>query len=126
MIQALIIYSREGFEAFLIVAIIAAYLRKTGRLALMRALYSGIGAALLVSIVLGYFLMDRGIEPLWEGILGIVAVITVTSLVVHMWRTAPQMKGRMESRLTEVSADRTGTAAFFGVFGFTFFMITRE
>ena len=31
MLQALIIVFREGFEAFLTVAIIVAYLRKTGR-----------------------------------------------------------------------------------------------
>jgi high-affinity iron transporter len=36
-LQALIITLREGIEAFLIVAIILAYLRKTGRTELVKA-----------------------------------------------------------------------------------------
>ena len=46
MLQALVITLREGLEAFLIVAISIAYLRKSGRLELVPAVRWGIAAAL--------------------------------------------------------------------------------
>ena len=54
MLQALVITLREGLEAFLIVAISLAYLRKSGRVELVPAVRWGIGAALVVSAVGGY------------------------------------------------------------------------
>ena len=45
MLQALIIVFREGFESFLTVAIIFAYLKKTGRDWLRPAVWWGIAAS---------------------------------------------------------------------------------
>jgi high-affinity iron transporter len=42
-----------------------------------------------------------------------------------MWRTAKRNKGEIEGHL-RTSAEKTGTAAWFGVFGFTLLMISRE
>ena len=50
MLQAFVITLREGLEAFLIVAICLAYLRKTGRHQLVPAVHWGIGVSVLVSI----------------------------------------------------------------------------
>src|SRR5258706_13638861 len=47
--QALVITLREGFEAFLIVAISLSYLRKSGRARLTPAVHWGIAAAIVVS-----------------------------------------------------------------------------
>ena len=55
--QMLIVTLREGIEAFLIVAIAAAYLRKTGRAALLPAVWWGTAASILLSVVLGAFLV---------------------------------------------------------------------
>lgn len=44
---------REGIEAFLIVAIAATYLRRTGRAALLPAVWWGAAAAVAASLVLG-------------------------------------------------------------------------
>src|SRR2546430_9603816 len=49
--QALVITLREGFEAFLIVAISLAYLRKSGRSRLTPAVHWGIAVALGVSVL---------------------------------------------------------------------------
>lgn len=122
MLQALIIVFREGFEAFLTVAIIFAYLKKTGRDALRPAVWWGIGVSVLASIGLGY-LLQRINQPLWEGILALVAAALVASFVVHIWRVAPTMKRDMENRLEERAS---GKWAWIGVFGFTLLMITRE
>ncbi|MEO8522306.1 MAG: FTR1 family protein [Acidobacteriota bacterium] len=125
MIQAFVITLREGIEAFLIVAISLAYLKKTGRRALLPAVYWGIALSVLLSIAAGLLLAKANNQALWEGVLALVAAVLVASLTVHMWRAGRRMKSDIESRL-ETSSARVGRSAFFGVFLFTVLMITRE
>jgi high-affinity iron transporter len=125
MLQALVITFREGLEAFLIVAISLAYLRKSGRHELVGAVRWGIALSILISVA-GAFLFQRAANhSLWEGVLCIAAAISVASLTVHMWRTARRIKKDIEGHL-HGSTMKTGAAAFAGVFLFTLLMITRE
>ncbi len=62
MVQAFVITLREGLEAFLIVAISLAYLRKTGRTHLTSAVHWGIGIAVALSCGAGYLLFNA-VEP---------------------------------------------------------------
>jgi high-affinity iron transporter len=125
MLQAFVITLREGLEAFLIVAISLAYLRKSGRHELLPAVRWGIGLSVLISIG-GAMLFQRAANhALWEGLLCIAAAISVASLTVHMWRAARRIKRDIEGHL-HASAMKTGAAAFVGVFLFTLLMITRE
>lgn len=126
MLQSFIIVLREGFEAFLIVAIIAAYLQKTGRQNLMSAVYWGILASIFLSVGLGFLLLQGANEPLWEGIMGLVSAVLVSWFVVHMWKTASHMKTDMESRLDQKVSLPSTQAAFWGIFAFTVLMIARE
>jgi high-affinity iron transporter len=125
MFQAFVITLREGLEAFLIVAISLAYLRKTGRAQLVPAVHWGIGISILVSIGAAMLFQRASNQALWEGVLALVAAVLVASLIVHMWRHAKRLKREIEARL-ESSALQTGTKAFLGVFLFTTLMITRE
>jgi high-affinity iron transporter len=125
MLPALIIVFREGFEAFLTVAIIFAFLRKTGRDWLRPAVYAGIAVSIAASFALGWVLM-RVNQSLWEGILGLVAAVLVATFVVHVWRTAPRMKGEMEQRLETASSPASRALAVLGIFFFTVLMVTRE
>jgi high-affinity iron transporter len=125
MIQAFVITLREGLEAFLIVAISLAYLRKTGRRELVPAIHWGIGTSILLSIGAGLLLAKARNQALWEGVLGIVAAFLVASLTVHMWRAGRHMKKDIEGRLA-ASSGKLGGGAFWGVFVFTLLMITRE
>src|SRR5262245_18005525 len=125
MLQAFVITLREGLEAFLIVAISLAYLRKTGRRRLIPAVHWGIAASVLLSIAAGILLARASNQALWEGVLAMTAAVLVTSLTVHMWRAGRRMKRDIEGKLEE-SSNRTGPAAFLGVFVFTLLMITRE
>src|SRR5436190_118009 len=125
MLQAFVITLREGLEAFLIVAISLAYLRKTGRRALVPAIHWGIATSIALSIGAGFLLAKARNQALWEGILGIVAAFMVASLTVHMWRAGRHMKKDIEGKLAQSSA-KTGRSAFWGVFVFTLLMITRE
>ena len=125
MAQAFIITLREGLEAFLIVAISLAYLKKTGRAQLVSAVHWGIAVAIALSIGAAFLFSRASNQALWEGILALTAAVLVGSLIVHMWRHAKRMKRQIEAHL-ESSAMKVGTRALIGVFLFTLLMITRE
>jgi len=125
MLQAFVITLREGLEAFLIVAISLAYLRKTGRSVLIPAIHWAIAASIALSVGAGLLLARARNQSLWEGVLGIAAAFLVASLTVHMWRAGRSMKKEIEGKL-EASSEKIGAAAFWGVFSFTLLMITRE
>jgi len=116
---------REGIEAFLIVAIAAAYLRKTGRASLLPAVWWGTAVALLLSLVLGVFLAEFAVIPRYEGVLALVAAILVVSMVVYMLKAAKFMRAEIGRKL-EAAAARPGAGAWLGVFLFVVLMITRE
>ena len=107
MLQMFVITLREGIEAFLIVAIALAYLRKTGRNALVPAVFWGTGTGVLLSVFLGVKLAQFAVQPLWEGILALVAVVLVTSMVVYMLRTAKHLRSHIGARL-EAAAQKVG------------------
>ena len=123
MLQAFVITLREGFEAFLIVAISLSYLRKSGRAALAAAVRWGTAVAIALSAIGGYILFHAANQEWLDGPLAIIAAVSVTWMVVHMWRYGRRMKGDIEGRLRSTA---TGAAAFTGVFLFTALMISRE
>ncbi len=148
MLNSFIIVLREGFESFLLVAVILSYLRKSGQKWLTSSVYAAIAVALSASIGLAY-LLNKGIdeaqlersfgatlggyvtqffgnEALREAVLGVVAIVMVGTLVIHMWRTGPKVQQRMQERLSAMSSRSSRVAALVGVFLFTFLMITRE
>lgn len=125
MLQAFVITLREGLEAFLIVGISLAYLRKSGRRELIPAVHWGIALAVLISIGAAYLFQRASNQALWEGILGLAAAVSVASLTVHMWRHGKRIKSEIEGKL-QSSSLKSGSAAFTGVFLFTLLMITRE
>ena len=123
--QILLVTLREGIEMFLIVAIAAAYLRKTARAALLPAVAWGTATAVLVSVVLGVWLAEVAVTPKWESLLALVAAVLVISMVIYMLRAAKEMRRHIGARL-EAVAQRADRAAWLGVFLFVVFMITRE
>jgi high-affinity iron transporter len=125
MIQSFVITLREGLEAFLIVAISLAYLRKSGRHELIPAVRWGIVLSILISVGAAFLFQRAANQALWEGLLAVVAAVSVASLTVHMWRTARYVKQDIEGHLKS-SALKTRTGAFLGVLVFTMLMITRE
>jgi high-affinity iron transporter len=125
MLQAFVITLREGLEAFLIVAISLAYLRKSGRHELVPAVRWGIALSIVISIAGAVLFQRAANHALWEAVLTFIAAISVASLTIHMWRTARRIKKDIEGHLFS-STMKTGTAAFMGVFLFTLLMITRE
>ncbi|HXD30292.1 MAG TPA: FTR1 family protein [Pyrinomonadaceae bacterium] len=148
MLSSFIIILREGFESFLLVAVILTYLRKTGVRWLTSAVYLAVALGLSASAGLGYVLrfgvedstLERAFgqtvasyvssflnnEALREAVLGVIAIIMVGTLVIHMWRVGPNLREKMHKRLGAMSTRTSQFAAVAGVFLFTFLMITRE
>src|SRR5580698_7893560 len=104
MLQAFVVTLREGLEAFLIVAISLAYLRKSGRNELVPAVRWGIGLSILISVGAAVLFARASNQSLGEGVLAVIAAVSVASLTVHMWRTARHIKTDIEGRLLASAA----------------------
>ncbi len=124
MFTALMITLREGIEAFLIVAITLAWLKKSGRASLSGAVYAGVGVALGASWLASTAFAQAGNKPMWEGVLALVTAVLVATFTVHVLRTAKFLKREIEGRLAR--ATDGGRWAWWGVFAFTVLAITRE
>jgi high-affinity iron transporter len=121
----LVITLREGIEAFLIVAIAAAYLRKTGREALLPAVWAGTGVALVISVGVGGWLLEYAVQPLYEGWLAAAAAVLVISMAIYMNGAGKRMGAQIGARI-DAAALRPGAGAWLGIFLFVVLMITRE
>lgn len=125
MWQGFTIALREGIEAFLIVALTLAYLKRTGRSHLARAVYAAVGVSVVTCVGAGILFSKAANQSLWEGILALVAAALVGSLLFYMKRVSKRLKSDIETRL-EARASAGAERAFWGVFAFTLLMITRE
>ena len=76
MLQAFVITLREGLEAFLIVAISLAYLRKSGREELAKAVHWGIAVAVAVSAGGGYLLSQAANQEWLDGPLALAPCVS--------------------------------------------------
>jgi len=125
MWDMLIITLREGIEAFLIVAIAAAYLRKTGREALLSAVWAGTAVALATSLGIGGWLLEYAVQPIYEGWLAAVAAALVISMAIYMNGAGKRMGTEIGTRI-DAAALSPGAGAWIGVFLFVVLMIARE
>ena len=102
---ALLITLREGLEVSLVVAIIAAYLVKTGRSEHLGAMWTGVGAAIAASITTG--LLFKAVigefEGKWEqaieGLLAFLAVGVLTWVIFWMRSNARSIAGELHTRI---------------------------
>jgi high-affinity iron transporter len=116
---------REGVEAALIVAIILAYLAKTGNQRHFNRIWTGVGAAVALSIVAGVVLWVtiQGLEgaagQIFEGVATLLAAAVVTWMLFWMRRTAANIKGELHASvdraLTEGSVLGLSVLAFTAV-----------
>ncbi len=110
MLPTFVIGLREGLEAALIVGIIAAFLRRQGRRDLIRWVFIGVGAAILLCVAAGVALQiyskdlpQRQQEGL-ETVIGVLAVGMVTYMVVWMKRHSRELKGQLETLANDAMA----------------------
>ncbi|MBI4553847.1 MAG: DUF2318 domain-containing protein [Candidatus Latescibacteria bacterium] len=132
MLESLIITLREGVEAAIVIGIVAAYLRKTGRERLIRFVVWGVVLAVIASVA-GAALFQRLAvsEEAFEGITMLLSALFVGSMMAWMWRTSNGLKLAIEEKVETLAAHAGAQAApagryGIGLLGFTFLMIFRE
>src|SRR5579863_784816 len=124
MLQTFVITLREGVEAALVIAIAVAYLRKTGRLDLMPAVYRALISAVIACFFAAWGFTKIGLsDDAYEGWTLLVSAVFVFSMVLWMNRHGAKLKGEIETRLQK---DSTAGSGSWGVFLFVFLMIFRE
>jgi high-affinity iron transporter len=91
---------REGLEATLIVSIVAAFLKRNGRS--VRPMLAGVAVAVAISIAVGVALnllsetLPQRQQEMLETVIGAIAVVFVTTMIIWMNRNASQLKGGLE------------------------------
>lgn len=140
MLVPFLIMLREGVEASLIVGIVASYLRQTGRTAWLRSVWIGVVAASLLCLVLGVALdfakaeFPQRQQELFEGVVGIIAVVILSSMVLWMQQAARSMKATLhrsiEQAIGQPGRDGGSEGARPGqgwaLVGMVFFAVGRE
>ena len=126
MLSAFLLALREGVEASLVVGIILVYLSRTGRGPLARFVWYGVAVAAALSLGVAVALERFRIsEDGFEGLLLLVASVFVVTMIVWMNRVARHLKKEIEQKV-ESYAERSGSAAGWGIFLFVFLMVLRE
>ncbi|HVV11023.1 iron uptake transporter permease EfeU [Amycolatopsis sp.] len=109
LFSSLLIGLREGLEAALVVSILVAFLVKTERRGVLRWVWLGVTAAVLLSIAIGAVLTYSTAQLSFEqqellgGSLSIVAVGFVTAMIFWMRKAsktiAAELRGKMDSAI---------------------------
>jgi high-affinity iron transporter len=128
VLPTFVIGLREGLEAALIVGIIAAFLGQQGQARALRQVWAGVGAAVVICLAVGIGLQllssalpQRQQEAL-ETVVGALAVLMVTYMIIFMRRHARQLKGDLESAVA--SALATGSSR--ALVAMAFLAVLRE
>jgi len=128
MLAQYLLTFREVLEAALLVAIILAFLAKTGRANLTRYAWYGIYGATGASFAIGgivlavYGSLDEATAKLFEGLAAIVAVAVLTSMIYWMAIKGRHIKSEVEGRVA--TAVTQGTAL--GLVSLSFVLVFRE
>ena len=126
-VASLLILLREGLEAILVVAAIAAYLVRSGNGAMTRIVYINGAAAVVVSAVLAIalqklFSISGANQEILEGATMLLAVVVlffvsnwmVSKAEAEAWKG--YIEGKVSSAVTTGSSFALGAAAFLAVF----------
>jgi len=103
LLPTFVIGLREGFEAALIVGIIAAFLGQRGESRALRYVWLGVllAAAICVAVAVGLFLIGQSLpfqqREIMEAVLALIAVAGVTYMIVWMRGHARNLKKSLES-----------------------------
>lgn len=120
MLATFVIGLREGLEAALIVGIIAAFLTKNGHRLL--PMWLGVGAGVAISIAVGIALkvvesnLPQRQQEMMETVIGAVAVVFVTGMIVWMSKHSRGLKKEIESAAEHALG--SGTARAMAVMAF--------
>jgi high-affinity iron transporter len=129
MLQASLVTFREGLESLLIVGVIGAFLRKTGRTGLIRGMRIGLAVSVVTCLIGAYLWQLVPNQPLYEGVAAVVAAILVGLLLVQMVKMGRHMRRDIESRVARASGAAEGRVSLgrtFAIALVTMLLVTRE
>ena len=122
MLATYVLFLREGLEASLIVSILFAVLRQLGQMQQARAIWIGVGLALLGSILSGTLIFtlvhayaDTTGQTIFETCTYLVAVVLLTSMTFWMQKHSRSLKQEIT-----LKAQAAGSGFAFGLLAFTF------
>jgi high-affinity iron transporter len=123
LVASFVLFLREGLEASLIVSILFAALRQLGQLKQMRAVWIGIGLAVLASLGGGVVIYitiraydGSTFQTIFETITYLVAVVLLTSMTFWMQSHTRNMKKEIVSQASMAGSSLgLGMLAFFTV-----------
>ncbi len=128
MLVSLLLTLREGLEAALIIGIVFGYLRKIGQKQYDRVAWTGVLAAVLLSVALAVGITAVGAElegraeQLFEGTTMMLAVTVLTWMIFWMRSQASSFKASLESDMQKAVT----RGATWGLFALTFIAVFRE
>jgi high-affinity iron transporter len=126
MLATYLIGLREGLEATLVVSILIAFLRKSDRKDRLVQVWTGVGLAVVISVIFGWLLSytettllsDYRDQELFEAITSIAAICFVTWMIFWMRRAARGIAGELRDKLQDalaVGSFAVGFMAFLAV-----------
>jgi len=130
VLVAYLIMLREGIEAALIVGIVAGYLKQTGRTGWLPWVWFGVALAAGLCLVVGLALESLDAEfpqrqqELFEGFVGLLATVILTSMVFWMKKAARSIKAQIHDSVD--NALRPGDRQGLALVGMVFFAVGRE
>jgi high-affinity iron transporter len=130
LLVAFLIMLREGIEAALIVAIIAGYLRQTGRQSALPAVWIGVVLAVVLCTGFGVALEAGGAEfpqkpqELFEGCVALLATGILASMVFWMGKAARSIKAHLHDSIDAAMA--SGNRRGLGLAAMAFLAVGRE
>jgi high-affinity iron transporter len=122
MFPSFVLSLREGLEAVLILSIVLGALRKMDHPGLSSQVWTGAGAAVLVSAAVALTLYRLGAtlegpaEPVFEGATMLLAAGVLTWMIFWMQRQARQVKTDLEAGVRRAAAQGGKAALFFLAF----------
>ncbi len=122
MLATYILFLREGLEASLIVSILFAVLRQLDQMKQARAIWTGVGLAVLGAILsavliftLVHTYVDTTGQAIFETLTYLVAVVLLTSMTFWMQKHSRSLKQEIAQK-----AQAAGSGFAFGLLAFTF------
>ena len=123
----LIIMFREVLEASLIIGILYTYLNKSGNKDSIKMVWSGVGVAVLASIIIAYIFGQLAIglkdseAKIFEGVVMIIASIVLTTMIIWMARNK-----NISEDLKNKAKEAISSGFRYGVFTLAFVAVFRE
>jgi high-affinity iron transporter len=128
MLPTFVIGLREGVEASLIVGIVAAFLRRQGRLDALRWMWAGVAVAvvLCIGVAIALQLVDDALpqqeQEGLETVVAAIAVAMVTFMIVWMRKHARDLAGELQTN----AAGALARGSVLALVGMAFFAVVRE